>query len=99
MDKLPSTTNLQRTILNKLTKICPAQILAISRRQRVRGRAKTLINSTKAKNGAIQRGTPPGKREPKVNLGEYIALLKIKANQTGIPKSIGINASVEKGNT
>ena len=68
--------------------MCPALILAASRKESVIGRTEILVDSINTKKGFSQNGAPPG-RIPAVNLeGELIKEDRMRANQRG-------NASVK----
>lgn len=47
----------------------PAQILAVSRKARVRGRIKVLRDSTRTRKGARKSGAPLGIKAPKTLVG------------------------------
>ena len=71
--------------------ICPALMLAASRNERVIGRSRILMDSTKAKNGFNQSGAPPG-RIPAMNLvGDQMIDEIIRLSHRGIANDIVIN--------
>jgi len=49
---------------------CPAQMLAVSRNARVRGRIRVLNDSTRTRKGARKLGAPLGIKAPKTFEGE-----------------------------
>jgi len=51
---------------------CPAQMLAVSRNARVRGRIRVLKDSTRTRNGARKFGAPLGISPPKTLEGEKV---------------------------
>ena len=75
--------------------MCPARILADSRRDKVRGRIKTLIISISTKNGPKERGLPKGRKWATKCDIDRKTLLKIGARNSGraTPK-INIGATV-----
>ena len=63
--------------------ICPALMLAASRKDKVIGRTEMLVVSIKTKKGLSQKGAPPG-RIPAANLeGEFTKEDKIRASHKG----------------
>lgn len=61
----------------------PAQILAVSRKARVRGRIKVLRDSTRTRKGARKSGAPLGIRAPKTFEGALEIPVEIRAAQRG----------------
>lgn len=73
----------------------PALIFAANRNDRVIGRTKILIVSTKTKNGFNQSGAPPGKILAKNLVWELINEEIIKDNHKGIAIAIVKNKCLE----
>ena len=54
--------DLEKKIPIILSKICPADILAANRKERVSGRTRILTVSTRIKNGFNHHGPPSGRK-------------------------------------
>lgn len=76
-----------RYILTNPKTICPALILAASRKDSVMGRTSILIVSIKTKAGANQLGAPEGNNPAANSVGELINDDKIRANHIGAPSA------------
>lgn len=66
--------------------MCPALMLAASRKDRVIGRTRVLTVSIKIRNGLSQAGAPPGRRDARVVEGLKHLLEIINLSQRGSPK-------------
>jgi hypothetical protein len=66
---------------------CPAVIFAVSRKDRVMGRTKILIDSTNTKKGFSQSGAPNGSSLAVNALGLFVILEIISINHKGSPKT------------
>lgn len=66
--------------------ICPAVILAASRKESVTGRKMILVVSMRTKKGFNHAGAPPGSRDAAAVDGEYDAPDRINESHRGNPK-------------
>ena len=66
--------------------ICPALMLAASRKERVIGRTEVLRVSTKTRGGLNQSGAPVGRRLAAKDLGAFVIEEIINASHKGKPK-------------
>lgn len=63
--------------------ICPALMLAASRKDRVIGRTAMLVVSIRARKGFNQAGAPPGKRDAINDVGVFEMALRISLSHIG----------------
>jgi hypothetical protein len=72
-------------MLTRLRTICPAVMLAASRKDKVMGRTRTLVVSISTRNGLSQSGAPSGKKCAVDDLGLDLKDEMINLSHRGRP--------------